>query len=291
MNAPRSGPRFDIHRLRLRRFTPRSLLRSLRRWLHRIVSHPNFFEYFESDGDWTPPAGTFGELYANHDGRLVMKWIHYLPIYDELFERYRSGMPGSEPARPIRMLEIGVLSGGSLELWRTYFGPEATIFGIDINPACAAFDTPETSVRIGSQADPEFLARVVAEMGGVDIVLDDGSHVAKHQRASLDTLLPLLSEGGIYVIEDTSTAYWASYGGGLRRPGQIVEVAKSMVDGLSKWSYRAPVGRRARLAEKEIESIMFFDSIVALKKARRGRQSVRVIGGTAEERKRWVRSR
>ena len=29
-------------------------------------------------------------------------------------------------------LEIGVSLGGSLEMWRNYFGPEATIVGLDI---------------------------------------------------------------------------------------------------------------------------------------------------------------
>jgi hypothetical protein len=120
-------------------------------------------------------------------------------------------------------------------------------------------------------------------MGGVDIVLDDGSHIAKHQRVSLDTLLPLLSEGGIYVVEDTQTAYWASYGGGQRRPGQIVEVAKGMVDGLAKWAYRGPIGKRARFASTDIESITFFDSMIAFRKAKRIDPSCRVIGGSDEE--------
>ncbi len=273
----------------LHRFDPRRLIPlSVRQKFNQRFGHPDIFKYFESDSDWTPPAGEFGELYANHSGRLIMKWVHYLPIYDQLFERYRSGMPGSAPNRPIRMLEIGVLSGGSLELWRTYFGPEATIFGIDIDPACAAYDTPENPVRIGSQDDPEFLTRVVAEMGGIDIVLDDGSHIAKHQRASLDILLPLLNEGGIYVVEDTQTAYWESYGGGLRRRGQIVGVAKTMVDGLNKWAYRGRIGKRAKLASTEIGSITFFDSIVAFRKATRIAPATRITGGSEQERRNWL---
>ena len=47
------------------------------------------------------------------------------------------------------------------------------IYGIDIDPACAAFDGIDAQVRIGSQADPDFLRRVVQEMGGVDVVLAD----------------------------------------------------------------------------------------------------------------------
>jgi len=52
------------------------------------------------------------------------------------------------------MLEIGVSFGGSLEMWREYFGPEATIFGIDIDPECANRFARPNQVRIGSQDDP-----------------------------------------------------------------------------------------------------------------------------------------
>ena len=109
------------------------------------------------------------------------------------------------------MLEIGVFMGGSLALWRKFLGPDAVIFGIDINPSCIAFDGQFACVRIGSQDDPQFLRSIVAEMGGIDVVLDDGSHIASHQRASFDLLFPLLSDGGHYIVEDMHTAYWRSF--------------------------------------------------------------------------------
>lgn len=71
-------------------------------------------------------AGQIGELFWNNRGPVVHKWHHYLPIYERYLSPLRS--------RPIRMLEIGVSKGGSLQLWRKYFGPEAVIFGIDIDP-------------------------------------------------------------------------------------------------------------------------------------------------------------
>ena len=107
-----------------------------------------------------------------------------------------------------------------------YLGPEATIHGVDIDPTCAKLSSDDLPVHIGSQADPGFLQAVVERMGGVDVVLDDGSHVAKHQRASFDVLFPLLPAGGLYVIEDTHTAYWARHGGGYRRPGTAIQMSK-----------------------------------------------------------------
>lgn len=161
----------------------------------------------------------FSTLFYGYDGdHLINKWNHFLPIYSRLFAPYRNGMPDG---RPLRFLEIGVYEGGSLDLWRRFFGESAILYGIDVDPRCAVFDGRAAQVRIGSQADPAFLRSVVAEMGGVDIVLDDGSHVASHQRVSFETLFPLLAEDGLYVAEDLHTSYWRDYEGGYRRKGHV----------------------------------------------------------------------
>ena len=69
-------------------------------------------------------------LAATHTGHVV----NYFEIYDRHFSRFRN--------RDIALLEIGVAGGGSLEIWRRYFGPKARIVGIDINPACTRFEAP-----------------------------------------------------------------------------------------------------------------------------------------------------
>ena len=164
------------------------------------------------------------------------------------------------------MLEIGVHKGGSLDMWRKLLGSEATIFGIDIDPACAKFDGQSANVRIGSQADPDFLRRVVKEMGGVDVVLDDGSHIASHQRASFEALFPFLSEGGLYIIEDMQTAYLGHFEGGLRRKGTAIEFLKDKIDAMHRQYVVA--GQNTSEAIPEIESIQFFDAIAAVRKRR-----------------------
>jgi hypothetical protein len=93
-----------------------------------------------------------------------------------LYDRYFSPFRG----RKTRFLEIGVNKGGSLQLWRKYFGDDAIIFGININPDCEKLNGLAGQVRIGSQIDRPFLESVIKEMGGVDIVLDDGSHHMQH---------------------------------------------------------------------------------------------------------------
>ncbi|HEX8351009.1 MAG TPA: class I SAM-dependent methyltransferase, partial [Hymenobacter sp.] len=163
--------------------------------------------------------GKLARQFSEKTGRGADKWLHYLPIYEAHFDRFRE--------TDLRMLEIGVFNGGSLELWRGYFGAKATIFGIDIDQRCAELFDPPNQVRIGSQADCKFLRSVVHEMGGVDLVIDDGSHIAEHQRQSFDCLFPLLNDGGLYVIEDLHTSYWpGAYQGGYRRRGTAIEFVK-----------------------------------------------------------------
>ena len=249
--------------------------------IERIRGRTSWLSKF-SDSSKTPVMpGKFADLFADHRGRVAHKWIHYFAIYDQLFRRIVDGFElpdGSK--RPLHFLEIGVDQGGSLEIWREYFGPDAVIFGVDINPDCKIDDRDDLQVRIGSQSDPVFMKSVVREMGGVDVIVDDGSHVAKDQRSSFDTLFPLLSERGLYVIEDTHTAYHLYWGGGYRRTGTVIEVAKGMVDGLHRAYFRVPLGRRARLASSNIASIQFFDSIIAIDKQIRQPTEIRRSGTT-----------
>ena len=173
--------------------------------------------------------GRCAEIFFGNTGPGIFKWMHYLPIYQRIF--------GPFVGRPLRFLEIGVLAG---------YGGTAG------------------QVRIGSQADPDFLRAVVTEMGGVDIVLDDGSHVASHQRASYEVLFPLLEDGGLYVIEDLHTSYWPDYEGGLKRAGTGIEFLKDLIDQMHRHYFT----RGANLAEAmlPVQSIQFFDSIAVLEK-------------------------
>ena len=200
--------------------------------------------------------GELLKIYAENTGPVVHKWHHYLPIYDRYFASFR--------ATPVKFLEIGVSKGGSLQMWRTYFGPDARIFGIDIDPACAAFDGQAGQVRIGSQDDPAFLAAVVAEMGGVDVVLDDGSHHMDHIRASLTVLFPLLSMGGTYMIEDLHTAYWRRYGGGHGRATNFFLEVQQMIDDMHHWYHGQPLHDADRAAS--VGGVHVHDSIVVLDK-------------------------
>ena len=186
--------------------------------------------------------------------RPAHKWQQYLDVYD----KHLSGLKG----KPIFFLEIGVMDGGSLEMWRRYFGTEATIVGIDIDPRCADLvDTPNI-IRVGSQADPVFLRKLIQEFGAPDVVLDDGSHIATHQRASLEILFPMLKPDSLYIIEDMHTSYWPDYEGGYKRGGTAVELVKSLIDEL----HSAYHDRQITPIYQSISGLHVYDSVTVIEK-------------------------
>jgi Methyltransferase domain len=197
-------------------------------------------------------------IFYGHTGRQSFKWHHYLEAYDRHLERFR----GTQ----VRLLEIGVQKGGSLQIWRKYFGRQAVIFGIDIDESCRDLDDADASVRIGSQGDAEFLKSVVAEMGGIDIVVDDGGHVAEHQRASFGTLFPMLSVGGVYLCEDLQTSYWEVYhNGGYQRPGTFIEFVKHLIDDMHAWYHDHPQVAYSDAASS-IYCVSMYDGLAVIEK-------------------------
>ena len=196
------------------------------------------------------------EIFTTNKKFIVHKWHHYIPIYDRYFGSFRG--------KEIRFLEIGVSKGGSLQMWRKYFGDDAVIFGIDINPECGKFNGQAGQVRIGSQIDEIFLTSVIKEMGGVDIILDDGSHHMEHVPATLKYLFPHLSYGGIYMIEDLHTAYWESFGGGYRSKNNFFGFIMDVVDDIHHW-YHAK-GLKEATISTDCSGIHIHDSIVVLEK-------------------------
>ncbi len=220
------------------------------------------------------PGGGVYEQWASVPGG--HKWLHYFEVYDELLSGWR--------AKPLRMLEIGVYRGASLETWRKSLPPGSIVVGIDIDPRCRQFDRPAENVhvRIGSQTDGAFLAEVNREFGPFDLILDDGSHVCSHMIASFDHLfLPALRDNGLYIAEDTQTNYWPEY---RDQAYSFVDLCKDLVDVMHSHYAQAhgePAYRIGHAAQVEaldvprlsaqIRDISFRDSIIAIRKKPIGR--------------------
>jgi cephalosporin hydroxylase len=194
--------------------------------------------------------------FLTNRGKVIHKWEHYFPAYERHFSPWRG--------RSLTFFEIGVARGGSLPMWRRYFGPLATVVGLDIDPRCKEHESDGAFVRIGDQSDPTFLAETVKEFGPPDIVLDDGSHRMDDLWASFTHLYPLVSKNGVYMIEDLHTAYWPDFGGGLREPETFINRAKQLIDQLNADHSRGAIEPDA--FTRETYSISFYDSMAVFEK-------------------------
>ena len=162
---------------------------------------------------------------GNKNGRLIHKWMHYFDIYHRHFEPYRNSKP--------TIVEFGVFHGGSLQMWKHYFGEGARICGVDINPKCKCVEEDGIEVFIGDQSDRSFLRELAEELGEVQIIVDDGGHKAHQQIATFEEMYGTLSFPGIYLVEDLHTSYLEKYGGRLYKPGTFIEHSKWIIDSLN----------------------------------------------------------
>jgi hypothetical protein len=215
--------------------------------------HPDHPTMTRPDADANPLRAFFDR----HQGATIDKWLHYLDIYHRHFARFRE--------RPVTVVEIGVFQGGSLAMWRDYFGPQARIVGIDIDERCRDLAPEGTEVRIGSQTDREFLRALKRELGTIDVLIDDGGHEMVQQLVSFDELFPAVSAEGVYLVEDLHTSYWPEYGGGLRQQGSFIEFAKSLIDHLNAWHSRDP-GLSPGPWTRAIDGLHFYDSVLVVEK-------------------------
>jgi methyltransferase family protein len=131
---------------------------------------------------------------SHTQGPGIWKWRHYFDVY----HRHLSKFVGRE----VHLLEVGVYSGGSLEMWKSYFGPTCRVYGVDIQEACKSYESESVRIFVGDQADRAFWKRVRDEVPDLDVVIDDGGHMTEQQIVTLEELLPHLRPGGVYICED-----------------------------------------------------------------------------------------
>ncbi|MBN3583032.1 class I SAM-dependent methyltransferase [Algoriphagus aestuarii] len=189
----------------------------------------------------------------------------YTPHYHQHFKHLRK--------KSFNLLEIGVggydnpqQGGGSLRMWKRYF-PKAKIHAIDIFDK-SALNERRIKIFQGSQVDLQFLDRVCSEIGELEIIVDDGSHINDHVITTFNHLFPKLKLGGIYVIEDTQTSYWDEFGGkvnDLNDPKTINGYFKRYVDLLNYQEFPIP-NYKPDYYSQHIVSIHFYHNMIFIYK-------------------------
>jgi hypothetical protein len=231
----------------------------LGRLLSDLFRHPLRREHPGAAGMADAHGGNpLTEYFYHSPGRRLDKWDHYFEIYHRHFAQFR----GRSPV----VLEVGVLHGGSIEMWHHYFGPGTHVVGIDIDPRCRSFEDKATTIFIGDQADRKFLAHVRENVPHIDILIDDGGHKMTEQITTFEELYPHIQPNGIYLCEDMHTSLWPEYGGGYRREGTFLECGKALVDRLYAWHSRDTAALAVDGFTMSTHSLHFYDSVLVLEK-------------------------
>jgi GT2 family glycosyltransferase/glycosyltransferase involved in cell wall biosynthesis len=235
---------------------------------------------------------TLAALIEEHAGKVSDKWSSYIPAYDGLFASRRHA--------PVRLLEIGVLNGGSLEIWAKYFPAARLILGCDINPACAslAFDDPRVKVVVADASSNKGAQQLFAQADEFDIIIDDGSHHSSDVVRSFFRYFPKLATGGLYVVEDLHCSYWEDFEGGLYHPYSSMAFFKALADVLNRqhWGVSGSAsGFLAGFSQRyeagmdesifaEIQSVEFRNSLCIVSKRESDKNELghRVISGFDE---------
>lgn len=197
------------------------------------------------------------QYFEQNSERQINKWKHYFEIYDGHFQKFRN--------KEVVILEVGVFQGGSLQLWKSYFGVHAKIFGIDINPACKNLEEENISIFIGSQSDRNFLRSVKERIPPVDILIDDGGHTMLQQIITFEELFAMVKNDGVYLCEDLHTSYWLEYGGGHKRRGTFIEYSKNFIDKLNAY-HSEQKSLQPDSFTKSVASLHYYDSILVIEK-------------------------
>jgi cephalosporin hydroxylase len=216
------------------------------------------------------PGNPLEAYFEANQGRLIHKWMHYFDIYDRHFAPFRG--------KPVTVLEFGVSHGGSLQMWRDYFGPLAHITGVDIVPECARFAEDRIDIRIGDQEDRTFLRALARDLGHVDVLIEDGGHTAGQQIATFEEFWPYISDGGVFLMEDLHTSYWDNYDGGYKRPGTFIEYAKDLIDAQHAWHSHDKDHFDIDAYTRSIRGMHVYDSVIVFDKAKVPRPKARKTG-------------
>lgn len=209
-------------------------------------------------------------IFLKNTSRDLHKWHHYFPVYHRHFEKYRN--------RPVKIIEVGVSRGGSLKLWKAYFGPQAEIHGIDIKESCLRFHRPEEGihVHIGDQADRAFLRDVLRQCPAPDIFIDDGGHTTRQQIVTFLECYPHISERGVYLCEDVHANACEKF---IDSRMTFLEFAKNHIDFLYAWYSNSrnafypylcknPPSVEIPLLTAITRSLHFYDSIVVFERGK-----------------------
>ena len=229
---------------------------------------------------------SFSSAFKQHKGKVSIKYDSYLKLYDQIFQQHYDCQ--------INLLEIGVQNGGSLEIYTSLFANKSQLIGCDIDKKCQEldYDNKNINIVIGDATNSQTKSKILNFCKRFDIVIDDGSHQQDDIIKAFLMYFPLLSDNGVYIVEDLHTSYWQTYGGGLFKPDSAISFFKLLVDVINHehWGVDLMRDELLALADKDlvqqfqsnlsqIGSIEFVNSICVIRKYANNNLGEKAISG------------
>ena len=198
------------------------------------------------------------EVHSEQQGKVSDKWLRYFEIYEAAFAMFRE--------QPVRILEIGVQNGGSLEVWAKYFPRATVIVGCDIDSDCGKlrYDDDRIKLVIGDACSAITEREIVAHSAEFDIIIDDGSHKSSDIIKGFARYFGHLTNSGVYLVEDLHCSYRQAFEGGLYDPHSSMSFFKRLVDITNSEHWGLPRQRVETLAAfAEKYAVRFDESLLA----------------------------
>jgi hypothetical protein len=191
----------------------------------------------------------------------IHKWHHYFQIYNRHFSKYIG--------KKVNILEIGIDKGGSVKMWKKYFGSKVAVYGLDIDPAAKKYADPKNGIHIfiGDQSDRKFMRGLMKKLPKIDILIDDGGHTTKQQINTFLECYDKIAEDGVYLCEDLHTNYWKSF---IDSKETFVDFAKRHIDYLNYWFWDGAWDKKKAVPQFTAitHSMCFYNSIIVFEKQR-----------------------
>ena len=124
----------------------------------------------------------------------------YCDEYDIFLNKYRD--------KKVNVLELGVFRGNSIKMWLEYFY-KGNVYGVDIENREVGITDDRYKFICGDSTD-EKLHKKLDDIE-FDIVIDDASHMYKHQIYAFERIFPKLKSGSLYIVEDSGDINFIEY--------------------------------------------------------------------------------
>jgi len=198
------------------------------------------------------------ELYGAHQGSASEQRLDEIAVFDRFFSDFRG--------QSVRMLEIGVRNGGSLEIWSEYFPNAIIIVGCAVSSESRILSSDDSRIKfVVGDANTDVVERDIINLSKTfDVIIADGSRLSGEVVKSFVRYFGRLNEGGVFIVKDLQSSYWGQFNGGLYYPYSSMAFFKRLVDVVNHEHWGVPKERRQLLhGFSEMFNINFEEDVLA----------------------------